>query len=63
MVELLIIACLMQHPDQCQEFRVPFFEPTHLMECLFKAQVFMGRWSEEHPGWLVRRWSCAAPRA
>jgi hypothetical protein len=58
MVELVILACLMKDPSHCESFHVPFFEPVHMMECLFKAQIFMGKWSEDHPQWVVKRWRC-----
>ncbi len=63
MVELVILACLVKEPERCERFDVPFFAPTHMMECLFKAQIFMGQWSEAHPGWVVKRWRCEHPGA
>ena len=63
MVELVILACLMKEPSHCEAFDVSFFAPTHVMECLVRGQMFMARWAEEHPDWVVRRWRCDLPKA
>ena len=63
MVQLVVIACLIAHPAECDSFDVPFYEPTGMRQCLFKGQLRIVQWLEEMPGWQVRRWRCELPGA
>ena len=63
MVELLIIACLLKQPQRCEAFRVPFMEPTSIVQCLWQSTVHAAEWTAQHPGWVIRKVRCEAPQA
>lgn len=62
-MELLILACLVREPSQCESFHIPFQGPMDLKSCVFRAHLLLGTWIEEHPTWAVRSWRCGAPQA
>lgn len=64
MIELVLVACLLKEPSRCEQQYLPTAETTNnVMSCLVTGQFRAVQWQETHPGWIVRRWSCAAPRA
>ena len=63
MLELLIVACLVGQPEQCEEFPLPFSQPMSMVQCLLKGSLYAQRWANENPDWQMRRWSCGFPQA
>jgi hypothetical protein len=63
MVELIVIACLVAEPARCEEFHVPFHDQVHMVQCVWQSQIFAARWSQEHPGWIIKKVTCGLPRA
>lgn len=63
MFQLVLIACLIAHPADCESFELQFQEPTGMMQCVFQGQLRIVQWSETMPGWQVRRWRCELPPA
>lgn len=59
MTELFFLVCLAASPDVCEERALQYLDVS-LGACVMQAQPQLARWSEEHPGWAVRRWSCRA---
>lgn len=59
MIELVIVACLARSPALCEE-RVLLYDAAEvgLLACVTSAQPQLARWSEEHPGFRIARWSC-----
>lgn len=51
---LLILACLVSRPVQCQQFRLPVERCSLPMET-WQAYA---RWNGEHPDWSLRKLSC-----
>lgn len=63
MYELIVVACLIAQPARCEEFALPFQQPMGIMECMRDSQFHLAEWLAEHSDWVVRKWSCAIPRA
>ncbi|MEK0083019.1 hypothetical protein [Benzoatithermus flavus] len=63
MIELVLLACLLKEPSRCERHYVPTAEHMGLMECAITGQLQIVQWRQEHPDWVVRRWTCSAPRA
>lgn len=62
MYELLIIACLASQPSICEEFHVPFHQPTGIRACMHHAQFRLAEWVTTMPEWNVKRWTCGFPQ-
>lgn len=58
MVELIFFVCLSTDPTACDRKALQFADTT-LMTCMMGAQPILAQWTNEHPGWGVRRWACA----
>lgn len=63
MVELVVFACLVAAPAQCERLHLPFQAPMGLTQCVRESQFLLVEWAEKHPGWEIRRWRCAPPEA
>lgn len=63
MIELVLLACLLGQPQRCEQYFVPTAPQMSLVECMFSGQFQVVQWHEEHPGWVIRRWTCGPPRA
>ena len=61
--ELIVVACLIAHPAKCEEFALPFQQPMGITECMRESQFHLAEWLAGHSEWVIRRWSCAMPRA
>lgn len=63
LLELVLIVCLSAEPDRCQTIYLREGGPGSMMQCLFNGAKQAAKWAEEHPGYVVRRWTCGQPRA
>lgn len=63
MVELVLLACLLKSPQQCETFHLPFQEEMPLPQCVWQSQFKAAQWSAEHPDWQVRKFTCEQPHA
>jgi hypothetical protein len=62
-VELIVLACLMARPQHCEEFHMPFLQPA-AVECMAKPTTLeVIQWANEHPLWIIKKWTCGPPRA
>ncbi len=61
MIELVFLACLAAAPEDCEDRTLQFVDMS-MMACVMSAQPLLAQWVNEHPGWVVRRWTCQAPR-
>jgi hypothetical protein len=57
MVELLFVACLGLGSPTCEEKSLIYIDMP-LQACLVQAQGELAGWTEQHPEWSIRRWSC-----
>lgn len=62
-MELVLIVCLSSAPERCEQIYLRQDMPVSMMQCLFNGAKQAARWAEEHPGYVVKRWSCGHPRA
>jgi hypothetical protein len=59
---LTFIACLGAGPDRCRTVELPW--DGTLMQCMIFGQHAAAEWSNEHPGWALRRgWRCESGRS
>ena len=63
MYELVLIVCLLAEPAVCKTQRMPFQEPTTIMDCMWQGQARTVRWLERHPRWQLKRWRCSPVEA
>ncbi len=61
MVELVLLACLLQEPKQCETFRLPFAEEMVVPQCVWQSQLRAAAWAAEHPNWVIRKFTCEMP--
>jgi hypothetical protein len=60
MIAIILSACMANQPAVCRDYRIPLHanaDPTH---CAAHAPPYFAQWSNEHPGWQIKRWRCAA---
>jgi len=59
-IELVLIVCLAQDPDQCKDVYFSHSEEFYsAMQCVMQGQPQIARWiSNNPPIWRVKRWYC-----
>ena len=59
MLALVVFACLTANPTECRNHKVPLesaaIDPNR---CVLYAPPFVAKWSDENPGWEVRKFEC-----
>jgi hypothetical protein len=60
MIALVVSACFLADPATCRIFQIPVPEQTSAIECTMSAVPYLPQWAEEHPGWHIKKWSCAS---
>jgi hypothetical protein len=63
MIELILVACLLRQPEHCEQHYLPTGTETSLMACMLTGQLQVVQWYRDHPGWVIRRWTCDMPKA
>jgi hypothetical protein len=59
MIELVLLACLVDNPASCRDVGVVYSgENLTPMQCIMQAPPQMARWVGEHPGWKIMKWTC-----
>lgn len=62
MIELIVLACLISDPNQCQSLALKYaHDATSMRECAMGGQIETARWSGDHPDWRVMKMSCVRP--
>ena len=57
MIEIVFLACLGAEPTTCADRSLVLSDPSP-MACVMEAQPQLALWLEDHPGWVIRRWTC-----
>jgi hypothetical protein len=58
---LTFVACLGSGTDRCDTVHIPW--DGTLMQCMIFGQHTAAQWTNEHPGWALRRgWRCESGR-
>jgi hypothetical protein len=60
-IDLIVLVCLLSHPDRCEEQRLRFVWPLSSRQCDRAAPPYIAQWINEHPQWQVMRWRCEYP--
>jgi hypothetical protein len=60
MISIVISACLMSDPKVCKDYKIQLGEDAQLDKCAEHAPPYFVPWSEEHPGWQIKKWRCTA---
>lgn len=59
MIELAIIACLHDNPAKCKDVSLVYMqEAVTPMQCMMQSAPEIAKWSEHHPRWFAKKWSC-----
>ncbi len=59
MIELVLSACLLDDPQRCKEVRLAFAgDDVTPMQCMMISPLEIAKWSEGHPKWFAKRWTC-----
>ena len=59
MLELLVSICLASEPSQCKEVSLVYAADSATpFQCMMGAPSEIAKWADEHPKWLVKRWTC-----
>ncbi len=57
---IILSACLIAEPASCKDFKLGIDGEMDSTHCAMYAPPFFAQWSEEHPGWVVKKWQCRA---
>lgn len=57
---LVIIACLATNMTECKDFYIEDIngELGSQYQCLRMSPAHIAKWSETHPNYVVKRWTC-----
>ena len=59
-LELIVTACLVAAPDQCEEHRLRLtYQGGDPGQCMYKSPTRIAQWQVMHPKWTVKSWRCA----
>jgi len=59
MIEIFLVACLIEDPSRCKDVSLVYSaEGVSLMQCLMMSPAEIAKWSEVHPRWFTKRWTC-----
>jgi hypothetical protein len=63
MIELLIAVCLVSDLSHCKNVSLTYAaEGVTPMQCMMMTMPQIAKWSQEHPNWVARRWTCRHAR-
>jgi len=57
-LELAIVACLLDNPTKCKDVSLTYIENVTPMQCMMSSQPEIVKWVEYHPRWFAKKWSC-----
>lgn len=59
MIELIVSVCLIDDPSRCKDVSLTYSaEGMTPMQCLMASPAEIAKWSEGHPKWVAKRWTC-----
>jgi hypothetical protein len=59
MLELIVSVCLVDNPTRCKDVSLVYLaESVTPMQCMMQSQAEIAKWTEGHPNWVAKRWSC-----
>ncbi len=63
MYELILIVCLLEEPQRCEEIYLRSGAVGSMVQCLMNGPMQAAKWAETNEGWVVKRWTCGPPQA
>ncbi|MCC7251397.1 MAG: hypothetical protein IT540_05925, partial [Hyphomicrobium sp.] len=54
MLSIILSACLIADPKQCQDFKIPIDVHMDAVHCTMAAPPVFAQWAEEHPQWQIK---------
>ena len=59
MIELVVSVCLLTDPTKCKDVSLTYSaEDMTPYQCMMMSPQEIAKWSEGHPNWFAKRWSC-----
>jgi len=59
MLELIVSVCLLEDHSRCKDVSLTYMaESTTPMQCMMMSPGEIAKWSESHPKWFAKKWSC-----
>jgi hypothetical protein len=59
MIEIVLSVCLLAEPQRCRDEHVTVLaENATPFQCMRYGQLESVKWSEAHPKWSIKRWTC-----
>lgn len=61
MIEIAAVMCMLASAEHCRDVVLTFEAEADAVSpasCMMNGQLELAKWSEEHDGWRVQRWSC-----
>ncbi len=63
MIELIILACMVQTPETCKDVHLTFAgESTTPIQCMIVGEPTVATWAKDNPEWRIKKWRCGRPR-
>lgn len=60
MLAIILSVCMTSDPNVCRDYRLSVESDLDLAACTANAPPFVAQWTEEHPGWRIKRWHCTS---
>jgi hypothetical protein len=59
MIELAIVACLLDQPGRCKDVSLVYMaDAVTPMQCMMASGAEIAKWGAVNPRWFVRKWTC-----
>ena len=58
MLYIVLTACLLSSPEDCEERYIPVYADVSPMACMMGAQSQIAIWQQSHAELHVARWQC-----
>ena len=60
MIAIIISACMLSDPSVCKDYKIQLDIEVEPGKCALYAPPYFVPWADEHPGWQIKKWRCAA---
>ena len=59
MIEIAAAVCMLSTPERCKDVSLVYEDAALTpFACLMYGQSELAKWTLEHPGWRIAKWSC-----
>lgn len=60
MLAIILSACMANDPGVCKDYKIQLDSDIDPTKCAMFAPPHFAKWAEDHPGWQIKKWRCAA---